>query len=60
MRRCDPQPGIESAGAIGIYEQRVDFELPDLRVIGGEQAEPDQQFYDGLDVWSPLAAIYPQ
>jgi hypothetical protein len=52
LRRCHP-PRIESAGAIGIYEQRVDFELPDFRVTGGEQAEPDRQFYDGLDVWSP-------
>ena len=42
--------GIERDDARLVGEQRVDVELADLGVIGGELAKPDQDFDDGVDL----------
>ena len=50
-------PGIEREGASCVHDKGVDFELADLRVIGGDLAEADQQLLHRLDVRSMFAAI---
>ena len=51
------QPGIEGNDTGGIREQRVDVELADLRLIGGELAEPDQDLDDRVDIRRWLATV---
>src|SRR6516164_736644 len=57
MNRCDAQAGIESDDTRRIRKQRVDVELTDLGVIGGELTEPDQYLCDRRDIRRRVAAI---
>ena len=57
LSRGDAQSGIEGDDAHRVREQRVDVQLSDLRVIGGELAEADQHIDHRLDLRGRLAAI---
>ena len=57
LGRLDAQASIERHDTGRISKERVDVELADLRVIGGELAEADQDFDDSIDIRRWLAAI---
>src|SRR6185503_673524 len=55
--RRDSDARIEGHDAGGVGEQRVDVQLTDFCVIGGELADADQHFGDRVDGGGGLAAM---
>ena len=55
--RSDAHSGVDGDHTIAARDDRVQVELADLRNVAGEQAEPDQEIGDRVDVDGIRSAI---
>ena len=51
IRRAQPQPGVGGQHAVGVDEQRREFQLGDLGEIDDQLADPHQRLGDRVGCW---------